>query len=92
MREPQRLPRRRRRPRMQSRFAQTLILAFSQWEREEEREAIRRLNPAIPEEVVSCLSWNPFRDRRFWLALARPAPSGGENFKRPAMQRADQQA
>ena len=77
MREPQLLPRRRRRPRMQfrfaqpltpalshgeretygdvlqSRFAQTLIPAFSQWEKGEEREAIRRLNPAIPEEVVS---------------------------------------
>ena len=47
----------------QSRFAPTLIPAFSQWEKEEEgevvrvvlvgrlREAIRRLNPAIPEEA-----------------------------------------
>ena len=36
---------------LQTRFAQTLIPAFSQWEKEEEREAIRRLNPAIPGEA-----------------------------------------
>jgi hypothetical protein len=36
---------------MQFRFAQPLIPAFSQWEKEEEREAIRRLNPAIPGEA-----------------------------------------
>ena len=33
---------------VQSRFARTLIPAFSQREKKEEREAIRRLNPAIP--------------------------------------------
>jgi hypothetical protein len=38
---------------MQFRFAPTLTPTFSQWEREEEREAIRQLNPAIPGEVVS---------------------------------------
>jgi hypothetical protein len=56
---------------LQSRFAQTLILAFSQWEREEEREAIRRLNPAIPGEV-SCLRGYPVRGRRF---CARQIPA-----------------
>jgi hypothetical protein len=35
----------------QTRFARTLIPAFSQWEKEEDREAIRRLNPAIPGEA-----------------------------------------
>ena len=35
----------------QFRFAPTLIPAFSHGEKEEEREAIRRLNPAIPEEA-----------------------------------------
>ena len=38
---------------MQFRFAQPLTPALSQGEREDEREAIRRLNPAIPGEVVS---------------------------------------
>ena len=32
----------------------TLIPAFSQREKEEEREAIRRLDPAIPEEASAC--------------------------------------
>jgi type I restriction enzyme R subunit len=36
---------------VQFRFASTLIPAFSQREKEEDREAIRRLNPAIPEEA-----------------------------------------
>jgi len=36
---------------VQSRVARTLIPAFSQREKEEDREAIRRLNPAIPEEA-----------------------------------------
>ena len=36
----------------QSRGARTLILAFSQREKEEVR-AIRRLNPAIPEEAFA---------------------------------------
>ena len=35
----------------QTRVARTLIPAFSQREKEEEREAIRRLNSAIPEEA-----------------------------------------
>ncbi len=35
----------------QTRCARTLIPAFSQWEKEEDREAIRRLNPGIPEEA-----------------------------------------
>ncbi len=38
----------------QSRVAPTLIPAFSQREKEEECEAIRRLNPAIPEEASAC--------------------------------------
>lgn len=38
----------------QSRVAPTLIPAFSQRGKEEEREAIRRLNPAIPEEASAC--------------------------------------
>lgn len=35
----------------QSRVAPTLIPAFSHGEKEKEREAIRRLNPATPEEA-----------------------------------------
>ncbi|MEI6280064.1 MAG: hypothetical protein WCQ16_11890 [Verrucomicrobiae bacterium] len=35
----------------QCRVAPTLIPPFSHGEKEEEREAIRRLNPAIPEEA-----------------------------------------
>jgi hypothetical protein len=35
----------------QRRVALTLIPAFSQREKGKEREAIRRLNPAIPEEA-----------------------------------------
>ena len=38
-----------------SRFARTLTQAHSQKEREK-REAIRRLNPAIPEEASACAS------------------------------------
>ncbi len=64
---------------MQFRFAQPLTPALSQGEREEEREAIRRLNPAIPGEV-SCLRGYPVRGRRFFLPLARLAVLAGEIF------------
>ena len=39
----------------QFRCAPTLIPAFSQREKEEKREAIRRLNPAIPEEARAAI-------------------------------------
>ena len=39
----------------QSRVAPTLIPAFSQGEKEAEREATRRLNPAIPSRTLATL-------------------------------------
>ena len=40
---------------VQSRVARTLIPAFSQREKEEDREAIRRLNTAISEEARAAI-------------------------------------
>ena len=45
---------------VQSRVARTLTPALSQGEKEEEREAIRRLNPALIESSFSTTMPNPF--------------------------------